>query len=341
MAEKEENRNEKATDYKLKKAKEKGQVAKSLELPHTTLLAAMTLLFLMLFQSSLIAFLQLCRRLFVLSTDFSTTQDNIITLMHFLINDLIGLVAPLMAAIVLTVVFSHIVQSGLVWSTHPLKPDFTRINPAMGFKKIINTKLIFELIKTLLKFLIFALVIYIACHHETERLMSLMMTTPQHYPVFLTDDVLRVTIALLIGMVIIAAIDLLYSRWYFSRDMRMSRRELKEEMKSKDGDPLIKQKRRQNLKALLAKSASVNAVKTADVLIVNPTHIAVSLKYDRTKMIAPQITAQGAGFIAKTMKKLAQKHQVMIEENKPLARKLYPQVGKLLIKCSSKYSFFT
>ncbi len=150
---------------------------------------------------------------------------------------------------------------------------------------------------------------------------------PQTFAPFLLDSARGLVFKLLIALLVVALIDLLYTRWDYARQMRMSRREIKEEVKRREGDPHVRAKLRELQKEAAKRAGSLQRVPEADVLITNPTHLAVALRYERHEMAAPVVLAKGAGEHAARMRELAGRHRVAVVEDRPLARALYRGVG--------------
>jgi flagellar biosynthetic protein FlhB len=197
------------------------------------------------------------------------------------------------------------------------------LNPITGFKRLFSKKLLFESFKSIVKIAIFGAVIYFAVVSFLPTLMGLIDTDPQVYPKLLIDEGRELAYKLILALLIIALLDLVYTRWDYAQQMRMSHRDVKEEVKRREGDPQIRSKRRQLQKEAVERAGSIRKVPDADVLITNPTHLAIAIKYQRHTMIAPEVIAKGAGELAAAMKKVAKRHNVVTVENKKLARALF------------------
>src|SRR3989304_2947149 len=175
---------------------------------------------------------------------------------------------------------SYILQNGLNFTAKPLSPDFNKINPLSGIKKLFSINAVAELVKSILTVWVIA---------------------------------------------VIAVIDYGFQRWNFEKGLRMSKEEIKEEMKETEGDPLIKARIR-SMQRDMARKRMMQEVPKADVVLTNPTHLAVAIRYDRAKANAPIVVAKGAGLIAEKIREIARKNNVPVLENKPLARSLYKGV---------------
>ncbi len=204
----------------------------------------------------------------------------------------LALVAPFLAAAVLAAVVANVVQTGAIFSAFPLKPDFQRLNPALGFKRLFSLKVLVETGKTILKLVLFAGVAYLALSAVLPKLLATMDMEPKVYFGVLISHVASLIFKLLLVFILIVLVDLAYSRWDYARQMMMSRRELKDEIE-------------------------------ADVLITNPEHFAVALAYDRMRMRAPTVIAKGAGDLALELRSRAARAGIPTVEDKPLARRLF------------------
>lgn len=322
-SEQEQNRTEPATPYKLREARKRGQVAKSLEI--NSLLLLSTALVVTYFMGE--AFIQ---QQLALSSELLTNAGFIdldgpttLGLFEYTFTFLINALWPFIGAIMLTGILGNMFQTGPVFSFFPIKPDMNRINPVAGFKRLFSKKLLFESVKTVIKIAIFGVIVYFALATLLPRLMMLIDTDPKAYPLVLMGHARALAYKLLLAVLLIALLDLIYSRWEFSQQMRMSHREVKEEVKRREGDPQIRGRRRQLQKEAVKRAAAIKRVPDADVLITNPTHLAIALKYDRGQSAAPQIIAKGAADLAVKMREVARRNQVPIVENKRLAKALF------------------
>ena len=314
---------EKATPHKLQKAKEQGHVSKSIELNTCVFLLVLLGVATALWPSSLFQIKQLITHLFYMNTHIPFSVDTMSQLQQFLLSKLTFLWLPFALAGMLAIILSTIAQTGFVWSGKPLAPDFKRLDLAKGFKRLFSTKLLFDAGKNSLKLSSVFLLLYISLKHELLTFLSFMKQSPAQFPALLIALLSKITLQMLVLLFALAMIDKLYTRWKFGKDNRMSKQELKDEYRQREGDPKIKSKIKQLQHQLRQKTASLDQVKTADVVITNPTHLAVVLKYDRGLMPAPKIVCKVQGDLVKQVKLLAARHHVPIIENKPLARLLF------------------
>lgn len=234
------------------------------------------------------------------------------------------IIAPILA-IPLFGAASYLLQNGFVFTGKKLSPDISKLNPLAGIKRLFSFSSVVELVKSVLKVSVLAYVVYLSVAKEWNNLPFLIDMDVASSAVYMA----RVSFAIMTKTVwvvaVIAGIDYVYQRWVYEKGLRMSREEIKEEMKEMEGDPIVKA-RIKSIQRELARKRMMQDVPKADVVVTNPTHIAVALKYDREKASAPIVVAKGAGLIAEKIKEIARKHRVPVIENKPLARNLFKHV---------------
>ncbi|MDI9817566.1 MULTISPECIES: flagellar biosynthesis protein FlhB [unclassified Legionella] len=317
---------EKATPYKLQKAREKGQVSKSTELNTSFLL----IIFLGIISISWLSALQEIKKLLIhllnLAGHLSLSVDNLSQLSQFIWPTITSLWLPFALTGIIAVILTTIMQTGFVWSAVPLKPDFKRLNLVQGFKRLFSSRLIFETAKNSLKLSLTFLLLLLSFHHETKILLQLLSATPVEQPTLIMHLLLKIMLQLLLLLLTLAIIDRLYTRWKYQKDNRMSKQEVKDEYRQREGDPKIKAKIKQLQQNLRQKTASLEQIKTADVIITNPTHLAIALKYERTTMPAPKVVCKAQGELVKRAKWLARRYCVPMIENKPFAQSLFATV---------------
>ena len=326
MAEQGQERTEKPTPFKLKEARKKGQVSKSMEVNSLFMLAGVLFLAYMLSEKLIVEQLTLSKNILEFNAQAISEPEGILVLLDRIRSSMLDIYWPLIGVIILISVVGNLVQTGPIFSFFPLKPDAKRLNPIAGFKRIFSKRMLYESFKSFIKLAAFALVGYWVIASMLFTLMNLVDISPDVYPMALVDMSRELVAKLLLVVLLTALIDILYTRWDFMKQMRMSHKDIKDEVKRREGDPLIRAKRRELQKEALEKSKSLANVPDADVLITNPTHLAIALKFDREKMVAPEIIAKGSGEMAQKMKEVARKHRVPLVENKPLARSMYNKV---------------
>jgi flagellar biosynthetic protein FlhB len=328
MADQDLDRNEAATPYKLDKAREKGSVAKSVDVNATAILCVATIAVLAWGEGAAWRFAHLSAGLLDgAGLRLETAHDA----MHLLSRTLsagFAVLAPLLMAVLLVAVLANVAQSGFVFSAEPLKPDFTRINPATGFKRIFSLRSIYETGKGILKLALLGGVAWVVVRDTAPRMLALSHVDPGRYPAALTTLVGGLLVKLMLMLLIIAAVDFGFSRRHFARQMRMSRRDIKDEHKNREGDPRIRARIRELRARLLKRSQALRELPGADVLITNPTRVAVALRYEHGVSAAPRVVARGAGSLAAKMRDVAFRHRVPIVPSPMLARALYRETGE-------------
>jgi flagellar biosynthetic protein FlhB len=323
MAEQEQDRSEQATTYKVSKAREKGMVPRSAEV-NTAFAVAAFLAFLSFWAGSsarrfgamAVTLLQNAHA-FALGSVASFNGQRVSLL------DTLATIGPLLGLLVVAALSSAMLQFGLIFTAQPLKPDWQRLNPMEGFKRIFSKRALFETIKNVLKLILFSGVLYLILIGLLNGFLGLSFMPAKSYGPYLLHVAARTVLYLLMALIVVAVIDMLFARREYARKLMMSRREIKDEVKHREGDPKIKARIRELQNELRKKSLALKNVPGADVLITNPTHIAIALSYRHGEMPAPQIVAKGTGELVEAMKDLARRHGVPIVENRPLARALY------------------
>lgn len=324
MAEQQDqNRSEAPTPFKLKKAREKGQVARSMELGFLAGLVA------------LIAFLAIAGKRFA-RTLAEVTHETIAAGI-----DAAGqpeqagalpgriywtIVEPLLllggTIVVIVILFEIIQLRGFLFTAQPLKPDFSRINPAKGIKRLFSMRLLKETLKTLLKTIVYGLVTYLVLRDCLLRYATTASDSEQ-----LAGLIGEATMRLLFAFLLVAfgfvVLDQLLVRGEFLKQMRMSRREVTRESKDREGDPRIKSKRKQLHQEFVKANRSAGTLAGSDLLVVNPQHFAVALRYDAARMEAPIVTAKGRNRFALALKEEAYRRGIPVLAQPPLARALY------------------
>lgn len=327
MEDQEQNRSEAATPFKLDEARKRGSVPKSLDANSFLILLAATIA--LRFWGPDIANREL--RLFegIFSNAHQASFDGAIigTALIGLIFQALALTAPAVVLIVVVAILANFMQVGPVFSFTPLKPDLDRINPIAGFKRLFSLRLLMDAAKTMLKFVVLGAVLYYALLAARPMLYSSLHMEPAAVAHAWVPEVTTVLFKLLAALALITLLDFVFSRWDFGRKMRMSRREVKDEVKRREGDPRIKARLRDLQREALKRAQSVKRVKDADVLITNPIRLAIAIKYDRDSIDAPLVVAKGAGLLARQMRDAARKHFVPVVENRTLARALFHRVG--------------
>lgn len=326
MAEQDLDRNHAATPYKLRKAKEKGQVAKSAEV--VSALGFCIAVGYLTWQGFEVLQLQFRHDLTVIAylRQIDYSNAGIWFLIAKSVTATLILMLPFFAAIMIGAIGGNMMQTGPVLSLEPIKFDFQRINPAQGFKRIFSLRVLFDGARAVVKLIVLTLVGYASLKALLGQFYALSSLSAIAYLRMLVDDSSSIGLKMVMALTLIAMIDLIYTRHEFAKKMRMSNQEVKDEIKHRDGDPRIRARIRDLRRENYQRSVALKKTRDADVLITNPTHIAVALKYDHGRMPSPQLIAKGAGGMAAAMREIAALHRIPVVQDPPLARRLHKEL---------------
>jgi flagellar biosynthetic protein FlhB len=238
--------------------------------------------------------------------------------------DVVSLVIPIMLAVMVAGVFSNLIQVGPTLNASLAGPKLSRVNPLSGFKRVFGMQGLSELVKSLLKLLVIGAVIYHALEGEQGTVLMLLRRDIVGASTWLAAMSADIMVRVGAAFLILAGLDYLYQRWQFMRNAKMTREQLKEELRSTEGSPEVRARMRQYARTL-AMGRMMKAVPTADVIITNPTHLAVAIKYEMGSR-APKVVAKGPNLLAEKIKSIARESGIPIIENRPLAQALYKAV---------------
>jgi flagellar biosynthetic protein FlhB len=320
-----ENRTEEPTEIKLRRLREEGQVAKSQEFVSALglLLPALTLLFLA--PSMLETCVERVRFFLLRVVELDPVNDRIVAVVF--LRYLIRLTAPVLATAVVAALFSNLVQTGFIFTTKPLVPDFTKILPRFGqfFRRtLFSVDGVFNFFKSIIKMAIIGTVAWLLIRWDIEKLINLQKAGLWTGITMVASLAAKMLIISALLLLLLAIPDFMFQRWRFRERHKMSREELKEEHKMYEGDPTIRARIRRRFREILNRNLAA-AVPRADVVITNPTHYAVALEYNADNMPAPMVVAKGSDETAARIRSIAGRHGVPLVENKSLARALYAQ----------------
>lgn len=323
--ENDDDKTEEPSQYRLEESRKKGDVASSRELNSVLLLAGSLLT------------LILCG-VFVYETfteylDWLYRQDfrNVYTKEKF--SDIIKMtawtivksVAPSFAASACLGFLAQFMQIGFLYSPEILNADIERINPLKGFSRLFSKKAIAETIKGIFKFLVIIIITYTVMKNNIGSFLGFLHAEAAESLQFGKYLMVKLGFAILLGLGIIALADFAWEKWSYRKKMMMTKQEAKQEAKEKDGNPEVKNRIRQ-IQRQMSQKRMMDDVKKADVIVTNPTHISVALKYDGEMMVAPAVMAKGADHLALRIREIAKANDIPIVENIMLARTLYKTV---------------
>ena len=317
------DKSEEPTPHRLREAREKGQVAKSKEITVAVVLLLTYYSFRMFGPFMWQNLAELYRVIFNLipeATNFDLAFAGYILVLGVRAMALAAI--PIMGVAFLASFLAEVMQTGFVFSLDPLSPKIEKLNPLEGFKRMFSLQGFVELIKSLLKIVIVFYIAWYAAKDDLPYIIVLIESTP--WDAIVIGGEIAYKIAMRVGTfyIAIAILDYLYRRWEYMRNLKMTRQEVKEEYKRLEGDPMVKQRMR-DLQRQVAQQRMMASVPKADVVVTNPTHVAVALNYKTKQMKAPLVLAKGLRKAAEAIKKIAEEHEVPIVENEPLARSIY------------------
>lgn len=321
----EASKTEDPTPKRMREAREKGNVASSKEVSHWFMIAAFGL-FMLVFVASMAGRIAESMRAFIssshqIATDPGALQDLLVRVG----SDLLFFLGIPLAMAFVAALAGGLVQNGLIFTAEPITPKLDKINPISGVKRIVSLRSLTEFAKSVFKFVLIGGAIAIVFYPFLDDIDKYVNADIK---VLLNDmhaASLKVIMVVLALISIIALADFLYQRWEHHRKLKMTKQEVKDEFKQTEGDPHIKAKLRQ-LRMERARRRMMTAVPGSDVVVTNPTHFAVALKYDEATMTAPMLVAKGVDLVAKRIRELAEENEVPIVENPPLARALHAGV---------------
>jgi flagellar biosynthetic protein FlhB len=318
-------RTEQPTGKRLTEARERGQVARSMEVgPAMTVLATAAFLSWMGPAWGAALSTVLPNLLFDLRAPAWTVVDA----EHFLGRAVwawVGLTAPLVGVVAALVIGANVLQTGFVLTGHPLRPNWAKLNVLQNFRALWNGRAVLELGKAPLKLALIGGIVYITVRSEVSTLLTAAGLDPMAGVRAFGSLALTLLWRIGLAQAAIAALDYGYQRWAYRRGLRMTPQEVKEELRQSEGDPQIRARAR-SLHRQYAFRRMMAAVPTADVVVTNPTHLAVALKYEADTMKAPRVVAKGARLIAERIRDAARTAGVPVVEHKPLAQALYKAV---------------
>lgn len=325
MAEDTHDRSHEATPHRRQEAREKGQVARSQELT-STLLLVVSLAMLFWISGSLVDLLGRYAASH-LSGPAWTSVDATFVAEQFRhdLGEFSRVLLPLFGWLFVAAVLFNVFQVGILWVPERAMPDISRIDPIKGFDRIFSLESAVRLLLGLGKVIIIVGVAAFTLWADRDKLLTLSEMSPAGIGLVLLDLLFWTALKIAVAMLVLAAADFFFQRWKLERDLRMTTQELREEMKNLQGDPQIIARRRAVQRQLVLNRLK-GTVPKADVVITNPTELAVAIQYEFETMSAPVIIAKGAGVLAQRIRRLALEHGIPVIERKPLAQALYKEV---------------
>ncbi|MFH0810806.1 MAG: flagellar biosynthesis protein FlhB [Pseudomonadota bacterium] len=319
-----QERSEEATSKRREDARKKGQAPRSREITSVSVLLMGVLIFHLL---GGYIYLQTANMLRGYLGHLSAPMDaqGVYSLLWQGIRSFLGIVWPFLLGLTATALLVGYLQTGRAMSAEQLQPKWDKINFIKGFQRIISLQSLVELVKSLAKIALVGGVAFRVVRAEFEHFTPLVEQDAWQIVSYIGGICLRMSLWTLLAMAALAVLDYGFQRWQHEKQLRMTRQEVKEEFKQTEGNPLIKSRIR-SLQRQMARRRMMAELPKADVLVTNPTELAVALRYVAREMKAPKVVAKGAGFIALRMREMAREYGIPIVEDKPLARALYKTV---------------
>lgn len=326
-----QERTEKPTQRKRREAREKGQVARSTELS-AALSILVGFLLLKFFGGNILTSLRaLFETFFSDLIDIELTSNNVCSYFYTFSWELIGTLAPIMLGLLAIGILANYIQVGFLFTSESLVPKFNRINPVEGLKNLFSLKGLMQTAMSIFKLAIIAYVAYSVINENLDKLVNMLAMDVRQILAYTCSLSLEIGIKAGLIFLVLSIGDYAYQRWEHERNLKMTKKEVKEERKREEGDPLIKSRIRK-IQQEMASQRMMNEVPESSVVITNPTEIAVAIKHELSSKEIPIVVAKGAGLIAERIREIAKQHEIPIVENKVLARALFRtvEVGEMI-----------
>lgn len=316
---------EEPSQHRIDEFRKKGDVASSRELTSVLVLAAclMTLSLSLVFIYE--EFTKYVEWLYTLDIASAYTEKSLqtITVRTFTVALKCG--APVMMTALCVGILVQVAQIGFLYSPDILELNFDRVNPLKGVKKLFSMQSIFETVKGVIKFVVILAVVYVYLKDDIARYNGFMHLELYQSFVYGKELLMKLSFAILMALGVVAMMDFAYQKFQYQKKLKQTKQEVKREHKEQEGNPEVKQRIRQ-IQREMARKRTIKDVQTADVIVTNPTHISIVLKYDPEKMVSPMIIGKGQDFMALKIREIAKEHDIPIVENVLLARTLYKTV---------------
>lgn len=328
---------EEPTSKKLEDARKEGQVAKSKEIANAFSILALFLILKVYLGNMGISFIECFQAVYSQIPDAikmyngNLPTEAIMVIVRSMMIQLIMIVAPVFLVGFAVAFICDVVQVKWKPTAKPLQPKFSKLSPLKGFKRIFSSNSLVELIKSFAKLLVIGYMVYSYLKGRAGQIFLLYDITLNQAIGLVGEIVVDLGIRIAAVYMVIAFLDFGYQKWKFKEDMRMTKQEIKDEYKNQEGDPQVKGKQKQRMREASMRRM-MQQLPEADVVITNPTHYAVAIKYDPDKYDAPYVIAKGENYLAQRIKDIAKENDIEIVENKPLARMLYAnvEIGELV-----------
>jgi flagellar biosynthetic protein FlhB len=326
MAEGDQDKTEQPTQYRLDEARKRGEVAKSTDLAGTLGLMGFAVTMLLTAPAIIAALVYVMRQLIGVAGARPNLSAGFAAWAGGTASGLLQSLAPLVMVLLVVGVVAHLVQTGPMFSSEALRVDFKRMNPANAIKRVFSLKTLWEIFKLGVKLGLLGALAWYAAGRLAVWVAAIAGSSVADLPQRLRDGFWQTSLYVLAILIIAAVLDVLFVRKDHMKRMRMSRRELRDETRRRDGDPEIKSRRRRQSRELLKKVRALPRTADADVVLTNPTEYAIAVQYRPSSMRAPVVLAKGRGVIAAQVRRIANRADVPIIRSPELARALYREV---------------
>lgn len=321
-----EQKTEEATSKRLQETEEKGNFAHSREMTSAFILLMATLAFMMSGSFATRRMMGAWHHLISQSHSVMLTIEEVRRLLGWVGDTLLSILGPILVSILLGGLLANLIQTGgLKFSAHPLAPQFNKINPLTGLKRIFSKNAAMELFKSIIKIGLISWIAYLVIKGRFDEIPGLMGFSVGQILTFVGEVTLEILGKVLLLIIFLAVIDYSFQKFTYLENLRMTKQEVKDEKKDTEGNPQLKQRIR-SVQLEMMRKRMMAAVPEADVVVTNPTHLSIAIKYDRNKHEAPVVVAKGQGEVALRIREIAQEHGVPLVEDRPLARLLYKSV---------------
>jgi flagellar biosynthetic protein FlhB len=322
MADQDQEKTEEATQQRRDDFRKRGQVAHTRELGSVLVLLSSALVLWVLGRFFLVQLSEIVTQSMGPFLIEAARSGDYVPATIFMIKKALLVLAPLVGMLTVMGIGSSVVQTGLLNNEEAFEFDLERINPLSGLQRVFSLRALAEGVKAVFKLVLVGAVVTVLVKEQIIRVPGLVSLSINQLVAFAGEITIRLLGGVGVFMGVLAAGDYFFQRWQLEKQMRMTKQEVKEEHKSREGDPMIKARIRR-IQREMANKRMMNDVPKADVVVTNPTHIACAIQYDPKAMAAPRLIAKGAGVIAEKIKEIARKNNVPVMENKPLARTLF------------------
>lgn len=317
-----QERTEQPTPKRLDDARKKGQIPRSREFNTMVIMALAAVAMIMMGQMMMHDLSELVKDHLQPSRQDIFDVSSIVRFFYEAVFDAIGLLMPFFILMILAALLAPLSIGGWAFSFEALQPKLSKLNPVKGIKRIFSAKGLIEMVKAFAKFVLVAAVAITVIWVQMEEFLQLGYESVDSALAHAGDLFATAFLLVTSALIVIAAIDVPFQIWDHTKQMRMTKQEVKDEMKDTEGKPEVRSKIRQ-LQQEMAQARMMDEVPHADVVVTNPTHFAVALKYDQKCMKAPTVVARGADLIAANIRRVAEENEVLLVETPPLARALY------------------